>query len=120
MIGKEVPVPLRIHTSNRMEKLVDGLAELVSEPLSSPFVPETIVVQSKGMQRWLAMELAKRFGVWANGDYPFPNAMVWKLFASALPDIPDRNAFAPEIMHWKIMELLPGFLQEEAFAQLRN
>jgi exodeoxyribonuclease V gamma subunit len=113
-------VPLRIHTSNRMEKLVDGLAELVSEPLSSPFVPETIVVQSKGMQRWLAMELAKRFGVWANGDYPFPNAMVWKLFASALPDIPDRNAFAPEIMHWKIMELLPGFLQEEAFAQLRN
>jgi exodeoxyribonuclease V gamma subunit len=113
-------VSLRIHTSNRMENLVESLAAVVARPLSSPFVPETIVVQSKGMQRWLAMELAGRFGVWANSIYPFPNAMIWRLFRSALPDLSDAYPFSPEILTWKIMARLPRFLQQPEFALLRG
>jgi exodeoxyribonuclease V gamma subunit len=113
-------MPLRIYTSNRMENLVEALAGIVAEPLASPFVPETIVVQSKGMQRWLAMELAKRFGVWANGEYPFPNKMVWQLFCRTLPDIPDSSFFSPKVLTWKIMGLLPEFLEREEFAPLRR
>ncbi len=30
------------------------------------------------------MELAARFGVWANGHYPFPNAMVQELFREVI------------------------------------
>jgi len=55
-----------VYTSNRMEMLADRLAELFARPLPSPLASEVIVVQSKGMQRWLAMELARRHGVWAN------------------------------------------------------
>ena len=58
-------MPLTIYSSNQMENLVEALARVVKEPLASPFTPEVIVVQSKGLQRWLAMELSRRFGVWA-------------------------------------------------------
>lgn len=111
---------LNIYTGNRMETLVEALASVVAEPLASPFVPETIVVQSKGMQRWLAMELAKRFGIWANGEYPFPNKMVWQLFSKTLPNIPDSSFFSPQVLNWKIMGLLPEYLQREEFAALRH
>lgn len=111
---------LNICTSNRMENLVEVLASVVAKPPSSPFVPETIVVQSKGMQRWLAMELAKIFGVWANCNYPFPNKAVWRLFRSALPEIPDTPSFTPVVMTWRIMGMLPGFLAREAFAPLQH
>jgi exodeoxyribonuclease V gamma subunit len=113
-------MPLNIYTSNRLENLVEVLASVVAEPLASPFVPETIVVQSKGMQRWLAMELAKAFGVWANCNYPFPNSMIWRLFISALPELPDTSPFTPEVMTWRIMGMLPDFLGQEAFAPLQH
>ena len=111
-------MPLKIYSSNRMENLVEALAGVVREPLASAFTPEVIVVQSKGMQRWLAMELSRRFGVWANCDFPFPNSMVWRLFQSFLPALPDTSSFSREIMTWKIVDLLPGFLEREEFSQL--
>lgn len=113
-------MPLTIYTSNRMEALVEQLCAVVEPPLSSPFVPETIVVQSRGMERWLAMELAKRLGIWANGSYPFPNAFVWSLFRAALPHLPDQSPFDPAILTWRIMDLLPRLLPEPAFGQLRG
>jgi exodeoxyribonuclease V gamma subunit len=114
-------MPLNIYTSNRMENLIAALAHVLREPLAAPLAPEVIVVQSKGMQRWVAMELAKHFGVWANCNYPFPNSMVWRLFSLVLPDVPDDAAsFAPEVLTWKIMGLLPGFLDREEFAPLQH
>ena len=63
---------LHLHRSNRAERLVDALAEVVRVPLGDAFAAERIVVQSKGMERWLAMELSRRLGVWANPKFPFP------------------------------------------------
>ncbi|MBT1073094.1 exodeoxyribonuclease V subunit gamma [Pelotalea chapellei] len=113
-------MPLHIHTSNRMEHLVDALSGILRKPLSAPFEPEVIVVQSKGMQRWLAMELARRFGVWANCLYPFPNSMVWRLFREIMPEVPETSAFSAEVMTWKIMSLLPALLDQEQFSPLRR
>ncbi len=113
-------MPLNLYTSNRMEVLVDTLATVLREPLASAFTKEVIVVQSRGMQRWLSMELASHFGVWANGHYPFPNAMVQELFCNILRNMPDTSAFAPEVMGWKIMRLLPDLLEGEQFGTLRH
>jgi len=49
-------MPLNLYTSNRMEVLVDILATTFQKPLASAFTKEVIVVQSRGMQRWLSME----------------------------------------------------------------
>jgi len=113
-------MPLNICTSNRLENLLQVLSSVVSKPLASPFAPETIVVQSKGMQRWLAMELAKKLGVWANGEYPFPNSFVWDLFRKVLPAVPDPSPFDPTIMLWRVMGSLPSFFGDPAFAPLRG
>jgi len=113
-------MPLNIYTGNRMERLAEALAGVLRTPLSSPFATETIVVQSRGMQRWLAMELAGKLGIWANCDYPFPNRMIWQLFNAALPEVPDESLFSPEVMTWKIMALLPGFLKRHEFAPVRH
>ncbi len=111
---------LKIFTGNRMEILVEAIAGVVDKAPASPFAPEVIVVQSKGMQRWLAMELAGRFGVWANCDFPFPNSMVRRLLQAVLPDVPDRSPFSPEVMAWRIMGLLPGFLGRKEFSPLKS
>src|SRR5580692_9710998 len=102
-------MPLNICTSNRMENLVEALSGVLQEPLASPFTSELLVVQSKGMQRWLAMELAGKLGIWANCKYPFPNKVIWELFKKAFPELPDASQFSPEVLTWRIMGLLPGF-----------
>jgi exodeoxyribonuclease V gamma subunit len=114
---------LRIYTSNRLEELVESLAETVREPLSSPLERETIVVQSRGMERWLSQELARRFGVWAACDYPFPSAMVGRIFRAFLPEQPERpddSPWAPEPLTWRLFGLLPRLAELPAFAPIRR
>ncbi len=106
---------LTITSSNLMESLVDSLAATVARPLASPLAPETIVVQSAGMERWLAMELSRRFGVWANGEYPFPNAFVWRLFRDTLGNLPDDSPFSPDLLAWRLMDILPSLAGRDGF-----
>ena len=49
-------MPLNLYTSTRMEVLVDTLKATLQEPLASPFKKKVIVVQSRGMERWLSMK----------------------------------------------------------------
>ena len=111
-------MPFSLHTSNRMECLLDELAAVVTPPPVSPFTPETIVVQSRGMERWLAMELARRFGVWANACYPFPNAFAGEMFRRVLPQLPEVSPFEPEVLAWRVMGLLPSCLGTPGFEPL--
>lgn len=115
-------MPLKIYTSNRMERLVDDLERVVRAPRPEPFTPfskEIIVVQSKGMQRWLSMELAGRIGVWANCDFPFPNKIVETIFAAVLPECPaETPVFRPEVMTWRVMGLLQEAIGQPAFAEI--
>ena len=111
---------LTVYTSNRMELLADSLAETVRAPLASPLATEVIVVQSAGMQRWLSMELAARFGVWANCRYPYPNTMLRELFRAVIPELPEACPFAPETLGWRIMGLLPELMQQPGFEAIRR
>ena len=117
----ELPLPgLRLYTGNRLEKLSEKLAELVSSPLASPLDKEVIVVQSKGMERWVSMQLAKRHGICANIQFPYPNHFVREVFGKVLPDLPERSPFEPAIMTWKIMKLLPSCIGRPEFGSLRD
>jgi exodeoxyribonuclease V gamma subunit len=64
---------LILYTSNRLKILADKLAHVLSAPLASPLQPEIILVQSKGMERWVSMELARHNGICANCRFPFRN-----------------------------------------------
>ncbi|MBM3801218.1 MAG: exodeoxyribonuclease V subunit gamma [Acidimicrobiia bacterium] len=108
-----------IYLSNRSEVLVDELAHVVSTPPLPPLQKEIIIVQSKGMERWIVQQLSARFGIWANGAFPFPNSAMHDLFDAVLGELPVENPFAPELLAWRIQRLLPGYLDRPAFASLK-
>ena len=115
-------MPLKIFTSNRMERLVDELERVVRAPRPAPCTPfdkETIVVYREGMKRWLSMELATRIGVWANGEFLFPNEFVETVFARVLPDSPPKAPlFTPQVMTWRVMELLRQSAGRNGFGEI--
>ena len=71
---------LLLYQSNRLEQLGQlfcGMSQ--SLPLSDPFAPETVIVQSRGMGRWITLDLARSNGVAANLDFVLPAAFAWRL-----------------------------------------
>ncbi|HBF42907.1 MAG TPA: exodeoxyribonuclease V subunit gamma [Desulfobacteraceae bacterium] len=111
---------LRLYRSNRLEILAEKLAEVTKDPISSPFDEEIIVVQSRGMDKWVSMQLARRHGIWANFRFPFPNVFFHGLFKKLLPSIPELSYFDPKIMTWRIMKLLPGLIKRKGFESTRD
>jgi len=109
---------LRIYASNRMERLIEKLGDTASTPLSTPLTPETIVVQSRGMQRWISMELARRLGVWGNCSYQFPNLFVSRIFKAF--GLEPADSYDPEFMLWGIMRLLDQFADSPRFAGVKR
>ena len=98
---------LNLYTSNRLEILADKLAESLSTPLASPMESEIIVVQSKGMERWISMEIAQRFGICANVRFPFPNSFIHEMIGKVIPDLPEESPFDSKYLTWKILKILP-------------
>lgn len=111
---------LHLYTGNRMELLADALAGVLQRNPPPVFESERIVVQSRGMQRWLSMRLAARFGVWAGADYPFPNRLVQQLFDWLGLSRTDSEKFSREAMCWSCMRLLPEMLERSTFSPLRS
>lgn len=110
---------LHLITSNRLENLVDRLANRMKEDTLPVFEPETIVVQSKGMQQWLNLQIAQRNRISAHIHFPFPKAFVNGVFEALGNDcVEDR--YAPEVLTWKIMSVLPDFLEKPEFEQVRH
>ncbi|MEI6314121.1 MAG: exodeoxyribonuclease V subunit gamma [Syntrophus sp. (in: bacteria)] len=111
---------LKLYTSNRVEELSACLAELMrDDPLRDPLQAEIIIVQSRGMERWLSLELARHLGICAHIRFPFPIHFVYDVFRHTLGNIPETSPYDPAVLTWKIMHLLPRSLDGEAFQSLR-
>lgn len=97
---------LHLHQSHRLETLLSGLADVVRAPQPDPFAAELVVVQSKGMGRWISLRLAERHGVCANVQFPLPASFLWQLLRLCFGELPERSAFAPEVLVWRIRDWL--------------
>lgn len=111
---------INLYTSNRLEILAAHCAAGIRHDPLPPLEPEIIVVQSRGMARWLAMELAASLSVWANGHFPFPNAFVNDIFSRLLPERSDALLYDRQRAAWQIMELLAEVADRPLFAPLRE
>jgi exodeoxyribonuclease V gamma subunit len=112
---------LALYRSNSMERLADALAQAVRRPLANVLAPETIAVPSAGMERWLALELSSRLGVWANPAFPFPGKLVESLLHSLVEssDV-EPDAFAPHRTQFAIAALLAELAPRPEFHTVRN
>src|SRR5512143_2534184 len=95
-----------VYTGNRTEVLVARLAAVLREPLAHPLAPEIIVLQSRGMERWVAMELARLNGICANTRFPFPNAFLNDIFRLLRPEEDGPGLFEPDILAFRVMCVL--------------
>jgi len=105
-----------VHPSNQTEALVEALADVVRTPASAdPLASEAIVVQSRGMARWLAMALAERLDVWADMAFPFPRGVVEWALDAVVGRAPAARAFSSEQLIWAVAAELPRHLDHPAF-----
>lgn len=113
---------LKIYTGNRLEVLAEKLAGIIgiSVPgLSAfPLSHEIIIVQSKGMERWISMEIARHKGVCANCSFPYPNSFLNEILKRLFPDMPDSSLFDPDVMAFRLMKILPARLGKAGFESL--
>jgi exodeoxyribonuclease V gamma subunit len=110
---------LKLYTSNRMEILAVLLADVLKLPLNQPLASEIILVQSKGMERWLSMELSKRHGICANVRFPYPIHFIHGLFQEMSPELPEHSPYEPMIMAWDIMGVIPSLLDHPGFQTIK-
>ena len=111
---------IHLHRSNRLEALADALAATMRVPSGGVFVPETVVVQSLGMRRWIQLELAQRSGVAMNVRFPFPAGLATEVLSAALPGDRERDAFSRDVLPWRVLALFPRVLAQPAFSALRD
>jgi exodeoxyribonuclease V gamma subunit len=109
-----------LYTSNRAESLADCLAGTLSGSGGSVFEAEKIIVQSRGMERWLQFSLADRLGICANIDFPFPRSFIYDSLFAKVSDCPELSPYDPRIMSWNLMRILPECFHDSAFEPLKS
>ena len=114
---------LHIHRCARTDALVDGLATVLAEPLTDlagrrdPFLPETVSVPTRGVERFLTQQLGQRLGTGAAGSdgvcarvaFPSPTDLFQEVTAEVLgPAAPEPEAdpWHPSRLAWMILDLL--------------
>lgn len=110
---------LILHRSNRLEILAEQLAMIQATP-GDPMEPQTIVVQSAGMQRWISMRLADQHGICAHLNFPFPVAFAHDLCLRLCPDQPKAYPMSQERMLWYIARHIKTFRHDPDFGPLHK
>lgn len=110
---------LNLYQSNMLDALL-RLYLVVRSPAADPLVPETLLVPSLGMQRWLQLELAREQGIAANLDFTLPASFVWQLAHRVFAEVPRHSAFDPEVLAWRVLEALPRIPELEGAALAAN
>jgi exodeoxyribonuclease V gamma subunit len=108
-----------IHRSNRTEVLIRELGALVGGMSQDPFTKETLVVQGRGMERWLSMQLADQLGVWANPEILSLRGLLDMCFKRIL-DAEPHPGFDPDSLMWSLAEILPGLVKQPGFEPIRR
>lgn len=104
-----------LHTSNRTEILFEQLVTVLEHYAYAPFEPLHFLIQGRGMERWLKMQLAQAQGVFACARFDFPNRFFAALAAALGLRLSD-TAFERHRLTWLLDELLgsPRFRNDPA------
>lgn len=97
---------LYLRTANRLEPLAHTLAMRTRIRSEDPFAPAIVVIQSRGMERWLALQIARHTGIAANLAFPFPETFLRTMLEAVLPEAPEEPAFQREAMAFAIFARL--------------
>ncbi len=111
---------LRLYFSNRLETLAGKLAEELYDQAEFPLTKKKIIIQSRGMQQWLSLEISDLLGICTDIDFQFPNAFLTGLFERLPFEVINRSAFEPRLLKWKLMKIFKASLDDPVYSQLKN
>lgn len=114
---------LFLYQSNRLETLAQMMMQVQQKtPLSSPFSPEHILIQSQGMRRYVEQFLAKNQGIAANIQFSLPAQFAWQLMRVHLPHVSALNPFSSEVLRWRLLALFSSetFANNDDFQAARE
>ncbi|NDV90651.1 exodeoxyribonuclease V subunit gamma [Alteromonas sp. 345S023] len=99
---------LALYPSNKLEHLSFLLTTLLTQQPTAVFTPETILVESPGMQHWVSMQLAHEQGVAMNIDFPLPVRFMWNTARTVLgsDSVPRQSPYRREVLMWRIDAIL--------------
>ena len=105
---------LQLYRSERADRLVEALGDLLTSPLPDPMTAEVVAVPTRGVERWLTQRLSHRLGappedkagVCANISFPFPATLVGQAIAGACDTDPGDDPWQPERCVWTLIELM--------------
>lgn len=110
---------LHLYYSNQLSNHAEILLKILkNDPNPNPFAKETILVQSIGMAQWLQRKIADELGIAANLKFPYPTRFLWEQYRAIFPELPNENLFERNAMEWRLMRLIPQYLQFAEFAPL--
>ncbi len=83
-----------LHRSSSTAALADQLVATVTARGAAPALEadEIVIVQGRGMERWLGQRVAARLGVWAGAWCPYPRAAAAELAGRVLGEPPPERA----------------------------
>lgn len=112
---------LYLYPSNKTETLAGLMAEIIDRyPLSRPFKPEIILIQSQGMGTWLQQQLSVHSGIAALIDCRMPASFIWKLAQQLMPDQPHLPLFEKNNLRWELFRRLPEKLNQPDYHLLKH
>jgi exodeoxyribonuclease V gamma subunit len=107
-------VVLHVHRSEYADRLVDGLADVLSDRPADPFAVEVIAVPAKGVERWLTQRLShvlgtsagRQDGVCANVQFPQPTALAADAVAAAHGLSAGDDPWGLDRLVWTLLEVI--------------
>ena len=96
-----------LYPGNKLETLAGVCCQLIgSNPGSDPMEPETIVVPTQGMAVYLRQFFARRNGVAANIDMPFPAGFISGILKKNIDGFDAASKhFSQEYLAWEIFSI---------------
>ena len=98
-----------LFTSNRVDDLVETLADRLEQDVRPPLEDALVLVQSRGLSRYLELSLCKRHGISAGLRMPFLGSWLQSLprqQQGATMDANDRDPWSRDALTLRIFRLL--------------
>lgn len=85
---------------------MDALSSVVQQKPTRALTPEVILIQSAGMERYLNRELARRLGIMAGAQFPFPRAFMRHTLDRVLGKSSGVDAYERQLLSWLLFDEL--------------
>lgn len=112
---------MHLHRSHDVDRLAAALGDLVSARPLPWNQQEVVAVQGRGMERWLLMKLAERFGGVLGLEHVFPRTLVERILVATVGEEASQLVrWGDAGLTWAVLAVLPELLPTDEFLPLRR